>query len=266
MSQTTFGGSTWGGSAGGVGTPGVPALELIQSALRIAGITLAPGRGPNAAQQAEALQLLNRMIGSWNCDPLKIYTTLIAVYGLVAGQKSYTIGGPGLDANFDAARPQEIKFANIIISSNPAIRQHLKVLDDHEWRAIRIQDIPNTIPTKLYNDGGYPLSTIYLWGQPLTTYQLELYTWQMLPSFETVADTVTLPPGYEEAITFNLAARIAAHYPHQTNMAPASYALARTSLQTIQRRNAPAPVLRCDTGASSGRRGGFNWMIGDYNS
>jgi hypothetical protein len=235
----------------------VLASDLIEAGYRICGISLRPGRKSNADKLAEGLQVVNRLVGNWNADPLKIFTNSIAAFPLVAGQKIYTMGTGG---NFNVAPPQRITFANIIVTpaSGAAYRRQLQLLTDQRWSEVAVQDIGGTIPKKLYCDYGYPLSSLYLWGQPLANYQLELYTWQLIASFAAITDAVILPPGYEEAIIYNLAKRLAAQNPHDATITQQALDLAVSSLADIESKNAPAPVLKVDGAINSvgGKRGG----------
>jgi hypothetical protein len=232
---------------------------LITAGYRIAGISLRAGRTPSPEQYVEGLAIALRMFGSWNCDRFKIYGEQISVYNLIAGKKIYTIGGPGLGADFDAARPEQLVAAQIILNTTPASRNPVKILTPQEWRDIRVQDIPNTIPSRLYYDLGFPLANIYLWGQALTTYQLELYTTLLLPTFTAITNTVILPPGYDLAITYNLGKLYATNDPARSTMTPAAYKIADDSLMAVESINAPRPIMRCDASVLSGRQANARW-------
>lgn len=258
------GGALPGGGPPAPTFPLVAVKDLIMAGLRIAGITDRPQRTPSPDQFAECLPILNRMSGIWSTNRMNVYTIDISAYPLVAGRKTYTIGGPGLGADFDAPRPLSIDRANIIVNTtSPVVRTPVAILNDQQWREINVQDIPNGIPSKLYNDGAFPLSTIYLWTQALTTYQLELYTWRALPRFASINDQVFLPDGYETAIVYNLAVYFATQFPTQQRMLRESYQIARESLAAIQHLNAPDTMMRCDPSVLGGsRRGGWSYLTG----
>jgi len=245
-----FGSGTWGGSiwAGPPGTGGsLPVIYLGQGilypALRKAGITLGPQRGPSPAQYQDALEEVNRLIASLGTDRLFIYSRDIYTAPLT-GVKTYTIGisaDPTFTPDFPVPRPVWIESANVISNSTPPIRYKLAILDDLAWAKIRVQDIGNTIPWALYNDRAYPVSTLYLYAQPLSGYLLELYVWHQVPAFVTPEDVVLLPPGYEDAIVLNLAVRLGPHF--QRNVDPDVRAEAQKALMRIESINAPQPIL-----------------------
>lgn len=266
----TFGGSLWGGGAGQV-APVVPGVQLLAGilypAFRIAGITDRPGRTPSTDQINDAIPMLNRMLGSWSIQPLDIFTTSIASYPLTGNKVSYTIGGPGAGADFNAVRPNKIKQAVIILNtSNPPVRlPPMYIMTDEDWANVALQTVPNTIPLAIYPDGNYPLETLYLWGQSASGLLLELYTWQAIPRFQNTGDVVSMPDGYELAITYNLARLLAEGFPSQSKMAASSYITARDSLAAIQSLNAVTPNrMVSDAPNPRGTSGGahFDWRIG----
>src|SRR5215831_11068600 len=192
--QITFNQGTFGGITG-AGIPVGAGKGLIYPALRKAGVTLGPQRVPSPAQYQDGLEELNRLIGSLNCDRLFIFSIARYEYAL-SGAKIFTIGQDPqgqILADLDGPRPLQIDRANIIYST-PEIRRPLALLTDLQWSQIVVQDIANTIPYALYDDYAYPLSTLYLYPQPVPGYILELYQWQVVATFLTPDDVVLLPP------------------------------------------------------------------------
>ncbi len=234
---------------------------LLYPAFRIAGITDRPMRIPSADQVTEGTAICNRMIGSWNCTELDIFTSSIAQYSLGAGKKIYTIGGPGLGADFNVAAPMRIEQAHILLPGSPTYRAELRILTDAEWGDIRLQDIPGAIPSRLYPDYNFPLMSLYFYGQPPAGYSVEFYTWQRVGLFAATTDVVTLPDGYERAIVYNLALELAAQFTTQAMLAPDAHRIAAAALATIESRNAPVPRLKNDAAGLGriGRGGNWNW-------
>jgi hypothetical protein len=253
FNSALFGGS---GQTGGL-QPREVGSGILYPALRKAAVTLGPGRTPSPAQFQDAIDELNRLVGSLNCDRLNIYS--IATYKFpLTGAKSYTMGQDpsGVTvADFDGPWPIAINRANIIYSS-PEIRRPLAILTDLQWARIRVQDIPNTIPYALYNDRAYPLANLYLYPQPVPGYILELYIWQLVPQFLTITDAVLLPPGYEDALVLNLAVRLVTQFSNNSNVPrqvdPNLYEQARLALMRIESINAPRPTLDLGCGCKSG--------------
>lgn len=237
--------------------------DLIRPALRIAAITGRPMRIPSPDQYAEAIPMVNRMLASWSVDRLKIYTESIDRYPLQSpgnpGQTTYFIGPTG---DFVAPRPISIHRANIVLTAtSPEQHEHVHIMSDDEWAAKTITELPGgPWPYQLYNDGAVPDSKLYLFPFPTFPCDLELFTWLQLPEFAAVTDTVILPPGYEEAIVYNLAKRISAHYPLESKITPEALELARSSLADIESLNAPSPVMKVDGAIrAAGETRGTRW-------
>lgn len=232
-------------------------LDLIRSSLRLIG-ELGPGRTitANSTPAVDAGFVLNAILDSANADRLNIFTISNASYNLTAGQQSYTIGASG---NFNTTRPQKIESANLILSGN--LRQPLKLINDQQFASIKLQSVQSTIPQYLYNDGNYPLSTLFLYPVPSANLQLELWTWQLLSQITDITATASLPPGYADFLRFRLAVRLAAEWGKP--LRPDVVELANQAERNIQRGNLPAPLMACDGGVLNGRGGQFNYLTGE---
>jgi hypothetical protein len=230
--------------------PQTTAGDLIYAALRKASITLGPGRTPSPAQMTDAIAELRRLTGSLNCDRLFIYSVDTLTFPILTSKKTYTIGkDPAglITADFDVPRPQLMTMANYISMGNPAapIRYPLSVLTPQEWASITIQELMNAIPEAIYNDYAYPLSTLYLYGQPVAGNKLEIWVWHQVPVFTSATDIVVLPLQYEDALVLNLACRLAPQF--QRAVDPDVRLQARDSLMRLESINAPQPIA--DTSA-----------------
>lgn len=232
---------------------------IIRPALRAAGITKRPGIGPSPDQYNELIPEVNQLLQSWNCNGQMIFATKIEEFELVSGQKIYTIG-PGGD--FDTVRPQFIKDVNLIFPTNPQLRTPIKILDEHEWSLISIQDIGNALPWGIFYNPTYGSTgrgTIYLAFQPPEGYSIELYTWSLLgAAFVSINDLVILPDGYEDAIKWNLALRVASLYPWEAKISPEVTRLASQSLNRLKVLNTTCPTLRSEA-EFIGRGDGWYW-------
>jgi len=237
------------------------AYDIIYAALRKAGVTLGPQRTPSPAQQEDGLEELGRLVGSLNCDRLFIFTIQILTLTLTAGKKVYTIGidPQGLvQADFPYTRPQAIDQANVILTyNNPPIRLPVSVLTPQQWSSITLQDIPNMIPQACYIDQNWPIANLYVWGQPWQAMDLELYVWSYVQTFFQTTDVLVLPPGYNDALTLNLACRLAPHF--QRIVDPDLRGQAREALMRVESLNAPRPILITPFGDGAvGRMNNYN--------
>jgi hypothetical protein len=230
--------------------------DLIKSSLRLIG-AVATGETPSSVEQSDALAALNDMLDTWSTEKLMVYAIVREEFSLVAGTQSYTIGTSG---TFNTSRPVVIEDATIEDqSSSPTVERPVQVLNVDEWSAISTKDLSSEIPTKIYIEDGFPLSTIYLWPKPSTTNKLVLYSRKPLTSFSTVGDTVSLPPGWSEALRFNLAVRLAMEYgkaPNELILAGAT-----ETKENIKRLNMKPSYLGMDSFLV--KSGGFNIVTGE---
>ena len=234
--------------------------DLIHDALRISGSAQST-EALTAEQAQDHLRTLNRMLDTWNIHRLMVYTVDPLVYTLVPGQQSYTMGPGGtLDPVF---RPVRIEEAYIrIMNGTQTYDRPLQLVQDEGWADISVKNATSPIPTILYNQGDYPATTISLWPSPTAANKIVLYCWHQLTQVTDVNATLNFPPGYEEAVVYNLAARIASEYGFSLDAF--SQRLADNSLLTIKSNNVSPIYLSCDSAVLSKNKGLFNYLTGDF--
>jgi hypothetical protein len=242
-------------------------------AMRLAGITKRAQIIGNADQFADCLQAANLMIGQANTNRLMVYSIQIDAYQLTAA-KQFTLGPGGSLVSVQtglSVRPPTNSIDRAVLVYNFAspgapIRLPIYVMNNQEWAAIKLQDIPNAIPTRLYCDYANPTANIYLWTQDTGADQLELHTWQTLSKIQTVDDLVSWPDGYEDWFVNNLAVRLASIFHSEgASVTDDTRAEALRSAAAIQSMNAPTPLMDVDAGVFPvrGGRSGWNRFTGD---
>lgn len=272
---SVFGG---GGGAGGTGTVGVPLSTIVGRAYRIAGITKWVGTTPQDDWFTEGIAEMNAMTGGFNLSRLYIFTIAINAFNISGGIKIFHVGSGATPqvvngvqyGAFDMPRPQRISDGVIglgPVGANDLVRMPpMYQMNDAEWARVSLQDIPNGVPLSFYYDGSYDPQTgfglIYLWTQTTNSYSVEWYSWLSIPKFVSKDDQVALPDGYEDLLVYCLAERLAALNPHQQNMLPAAYDIARRARVALQNYNAPQPKPLVNDAAGVGRssaNGGAHW-------
>lgn len=246
FNSALFGGGT---AAAGL-TPRQVGQGLLYPALRKAQVTLGPGRTPSVAQFQDAIDELNRLAGSLGCDRLNIYSIARAEYPLDPPKASYTIGlspDPFIVADFPVERPQMIESANLLWGGGSS--SELALPDAHNW-ARRFRLYGSDVAAAMYNDRGYPISTLYFDPAPPSGCTLELFTWTQVPYFQTITDVVLLPMQYEDALVLNLAVRLAPHF-QRDSVPPDVRRDAQLSLMRLQSINAPQPIADLSWGPGS---------------
>lgn len=201
--------------------------QLIEGAYRLIQ-EVGEGMPMTAEQGRDGLAVMLDMLSSWSAEPSSIYTEARESFTLTAGQAAYTIGATG---DFNTARPTEILTA--VIKDGDIVLSRLNNVSAAEL-AERQSDTRAT-PTFYWLNGGYPLVTITFNCPPPSAYTLDLFSKKTLTTYTSLADTISLPPGYERAIRYNLARELAPEYGKDLSME--AKRIARQALQIVKARN-----------------------------
>lgn len=248
------------------------ASNLLAKALRTINV-LRPGDQMTPAQAEVALEATNDMFDSWAAQRLTIFQVKRSVYPLYAGKGApstpYTIG-PGGD--FDQARPLWIPNAELLVrSTDPPFEMPLDILRDDPYARTSIKGLTSALPTELYYNYRYDtsgasvgLGEIFLYPVPngQQPISLVLYTPLALTGFADLNTTrYSFPPGYEEALRYQIALRLAIEF----GVTPTAelVSMAAVTFGVIKRPNARVPLLRVDRGMAGMAGGGwYNWRSG----
>jgi hypothetical protein len=236
----------------------VTARSLIVGTFRLLGIT-AQGETPNANELLEAFDRLNEMVDGWSTQRLTMRVVTREQYALVSGQASYTIGPAGTTPTPDwiGARPEFVDSVALVLSSStPEVEIPLGAMTEQAYQALTIKTMENSLPTLWYYDATMPSGTFTVWPVPNTADNpVVVYAPQATAQFPALATEVVLPPGYTDALRYNLAVRLAPEYGRQ--LSPEIALLAADTLGNIKRLNVGMVDLGFDPGLLpvSGRYG-----------
>lgn len=231
--------------------------DAVAASLRLLGV-LASGETSSAAEATDGLSALNRMLGSWSAEGSMVPFKVREEFTLTPGTASYTMGPSGV---FNTTRPIDIERATIEIqSSTPVSEYPVRIVTIAEWAAIGLKDLASDVPTDLYPEGTYPLETLNLYPVPSVANKLVLYSMKALTAIATLDTAVSLPPGYDRAIIYNLAVELA---PEYGKAVPDTVAMvAMESKATLMRLNDKPRYLGMDSAlVSNGYR--FDILRGD---
>jgi hypothetical protein len=209
--------------------------NLVDGALRICG-ALASGASPTSQENTDYLQVLNELLAGWSAKLGPVFSETIESLTWTGGQSSRTIGTSG---NFNTARPQQVLAAYYRDSSS--IDNPIRLITHQEYQALwdksEAQDIPLYVayqPTNSSNQG-----TLFVWPVPASDWTFRLVSLKPLGAVSALSDTVTLPPGYEEAIRWNLAVVFGPENGAQ--LSPTVFEKAQDSLFNLIRLNDTGP-------------------------
>lgn len=227
------------------------ALDLIQGALRPLNV-LTGNTSLTAQESQDALQALNWMLDSWSNEDLTIYHMTRETFTLTSGKNPHTYGSGG---DLNSTRPTEIRMATVNING---VDYPVEVLGYDDYEAIRLKTLQTAWPVYIYYEPSYPLGNLYTW--PINTGNvMNFVTEKPLTNFATIYDTVSLPPGYADAIRYSLAVRLAPEY--QITAGADLIALAEKTKKSIKHTNGRIPpTMQSDP---SLRANGLNagWIV-----
>lgn len=199
-------------------------LGIVTKALQKAGVvTKSETIGNDEA--SDGLDALNALVSSWANDSMLISSRSWESFTLTAGDAQYSIG---TSQDFNTSRPVYIADAYV---RQDTIDYPISIIPDEVYSSSIATKTDRGAPRFLNYDNGYPTGNIRLYPVPDTIYTLHLLLEKPLSSF-TLSGDVSLPPGWERALIFNLAVEISAEYGQQID--PLVYKIAQESKSAIK--------------------------------
>jgi hypothetical protein len=211
------------------------AQDIIKRARRLHG-SLGRGEVPSAAENVDDLYALNQMLDQWWLQRNAVYRTQEDIVSVTAS--SHTIGPSG---DFVLARPVKIEMA---FQRLTGIDYPITILNDRQYRQIADKATTSTIVTDIFYDPTSTNGTLYFYPV-VSSATIHLHTRARIESF-TINETVALPPGYEDALAYNLSVALAPEY--QREIPPTVYAMAGTTIANIKRLNKRIPQASSEIG------------------
>lgn len=220
---------------------------------------LASGETPTGAEASDALMALNQMLDAWAADRLMVFTITINEFALIPSQQVYTYGVGG---NFNAPRPARIDRISIVSLTNPAQPLELPIdyYTDWDWQQVPVKNIQTTLPQAVYDDQAFPFRNLSFWPIPTVVVNTRIYHWTQLTQYANLTTDNTYPPGYLEALRYNLAMRLMAEFPGGFDpvMSATTAPLAVEALARVKSMNLPLIEAFCDA-ALTGKSTRYNY-------
>lgn len=231
------------------------AFDLVKASMRLIQVSAAD-TDLTAAELDDGIQSLNRMLDQWGVEELMLYQVIRETFTLTQGTNPYTIGYGGV---WNTVRPIKIVGAYLTLNNGSLpVDYPMGILEAEDYNAIRLKTLSTNFPAYLYYQPSFPVAEAYIYpvfapNDPSTQgpATITLTSWKPLPLITDPTCYIELPPGYWEAIVFNLAVRIAEEY--QFDIRATTVALAQNALRIIKRMNQRTPTLQTDTALMSDR-------------
>lgn len=234
------------------------AAEIIENALRKIGV-IASGEDPSSAEQADGLTALNQLIESLSNENMLIFDDNEETFVLTASDGEYTMGSSG---DFNTTWPIKITDARLkITSQSPNYELPIAILSLDEWKQIVQKNTSSSLVTALYVDYAYPLANLKLWPVPTVGESLILNSQKLITSFATAGTTVSLPPGWNRFLEYQLAVDIAPEYGTEASQTVQRIAL--ESKNALKRKYKRTPLMKNEMSRVVDGGEPFNWLTGD---
>ncbi len=190
------------------GNLGYTVADLITESLSILGV-YAQGETLSAADLQSAFFTLQALVDGWAAQPLTVLQVNTYTFSTVAGQQSYTVGPAGTSNWMTTQLP--IGFDRIGMQMG-TLELPIEIITLDQWASIALKGFQSSILTQVWIDFGFPAHSLYFWPVPASAIPVVLYIPQQVAQFTATSNVLALPPGYQEALTFELALKLAAKF------------------------------------------------------
>jgi hypothetical protein len=193
-------------------------LQVIAQMYRMAGVLTGPGRGLSGSEQDEGLHIVNAILDGVKTERFFFYQILRTLFDTEVDVKDYTIGDPGLAADWELERPEKLLGAGYIVpngaqtSSQAEIPMYV-VQSFEEYKSLVCKEIKTAYPQVIYYQASLPLGTATIWPIPNQIYQIVLYTPETVQEFTDINSDFIVPKGYREFMEYAGAVGVHNRYP-----------------------------------------------------
>jgi len=221
--------------------------DIILAAMRLIQVS-AVDVDLTASELKDGLESLNRMLDSWSLDELMLYEVKREQFPLYPNTNPYSIG---IGATWNTVRPSKIVGAYLTLTNGSIpVDYPMQVIQYDDYNDIRLKTLQTNFPGYLYYQPSFPIGQCYIYpiyannGASTAPGTITLTSWKPFSMILDPSDPIQLPPGYWEAIVFNLATRIAEEY--QFDIRPTTVAIGTAALIRLKRMNQRTNTLQTD--------------------
>jgi hypothetical protein len=231
--------------------------DQINRALRLLGV-LAEGETTSAAASQDALIAFQQMVDSWNTERLAVYATQDQVFSWPVGEITRTLGPTG---DFVGNRPILIDDSTYYRDPGTNVSFGIKLINQQQYDGIAVKNVTSTYPQVMWVNMEYPNISMTVYPQPTRLLEWHIVSVEELSQPATLATTLSFPPGYLRAFTYNLAMEIAPEFGVEPS--PQVKRIAMTSKRNLKRINNPDDIMSLPYSLVATRQR-FNVYAGNY--
>jgi len=211
--------------------------DQINRALRLLGV-LAEGETPSAATSQDALTALNQMIDSWNTEQLSVFSTQDQTFTWPASQRNRTLGPTG---DFVGNRPVYFDDSTYFRDPSTNVSYGIKFINQQQYDGIAVKTVTSTYPQVIFVNMAYPDVEMFVYPVPFRDLEWHFISVEELTQPAGLATSLSFPPGYLRAFTYNLACEMAPEFGVEPS--PQVQRIAMTSKRNLKRVNNPEDVM-----------------------
>jgi hypothetical protein len=214
-------------------------LDIINEALGHLGVYT--GDPLSAADEQTAFFTLLALIDGWGIEPGTILQTNVLQFMTQAGKQSYTIGPAVTNDWVTATLP--MSFSNIGMMLGLLELPIVPATED-QWAAIGLKSLQSGVIEGCWPNFGSTSHTLNFAPVPNAAIPINLYIPQQVLKPTVATATIGLPPGYQEAMTFELVIKVSSKFRAKIPAwIPAAWEAAK---EKIRANNFEAMDIQCD--------------------
>jgi hypothetical protein len=171
-------------------------------------------------------------------------------------------GDPGDPLAIPPVPPVDPTYIQVVHST---LEMDVCLIDNvQRYADISLKTTTSNIVTQAFVEGTAPVETINVWPIPSQQGALVVYSQKSLDTIVDADTEIQLPEGYEDAIVYNLAKRLAPEFGKQLD--PVVVQMASDSLADLKVKNSRPVLMRSDAVGMSDQNNkrGFNILNGYY--
>jgi len=203
--------------------------DIAVEVLSILGV-YAPGEPVATADSASLLFTLNGIVDGFAAERLMIFETAILPFSTVIAKQSYKLGPDGTNDWVTTFLPGAVTSIGLLTVGG-TLEIPLALYTLAQWQAIALKATAG-VPTACWPQYGAVFHTLNFWPVPNVVSPVLLYVQKQIPLFTSVTNTVLLPPGYQELLTYELALKSVGKFGREVPAwLPAAWRAARTRVE-----------------------------------
>jgi hypothetical protein len=208
---------------------------------------IATGETPSAAEAADGLASLNDVLETWNIDGMMVYNSTVTAFTTVPNVASYTVGPTGA---FVTVKPRPVAITGVY-GSYQGVDYRVAEWTYDQYMSATVKATSALYPTRYSYVNEFPNGRLFLWPVPAVAITLNINIQTQLDALDTLADVISLPPGFMRALAWDLAAEIAPQYGLQ--LTAQQIAMVNGTKAAVKKANHTGTVSRLDASLSRGR-------------